>query len=60
MNASPVDGPFNGVVELDEPVLPDDYRIYGDYLYVVDVSFSSGRFSAMRMPGAFTKPAALD
>jgi hypothetical protein len=22
--------------ELDEPILPDDYPIYGDYLYVVD------------------------
>lgn len=21
---------------LDEPILPDDYPIYGDYLYVVD------------------------
>jgi hypothetical protein len=22
--------------ELNEPILPDDYKIYGDYLYVVD------------------------
>ena len=22
--------------ELDEPVLPDDYPVYGDYWYVVD------------------------
>ena len=22
--------------ELDEPILPDDYPIYGDYLYVAD------------------------
>lgn len=22
--------------ELNEPILPDDYPIYGDYLYVVD------------------------
>ncbi len=22
--------------KLDEPILPDDYPIYGDYLYVVD------------------------
>jgi hypothetical protein len=23
-------------VKLDEPILPDDYPVYGDYLYVVD------------------------
>lgn len=22
--------------ELDEPILPDDYPVYGDYIYVVD------------------------
>ena len=22
--------------ELDEPILPDDYPVYGDYLYVAD------------------------
>ena len=22
--------------ELDEPILPDDYPIYGDYLYIAD------------------------
>jgi hypothetical protein len=22
--------------ELNEPILPDDYPIYGDYLYIVD------------------------
>ena len=23
-------------IKLDEPILPDDYQIYGNYLYVVD------------------------
>ena len=26
----------NQAVELDEKVLPDDYPVYGDYLYVCD------------------------
>lgn len=24
------------MAELNEPILPDDYPIYGDYLYIVD------------------------
>lgn len=30
------DGKHTATVELNEPILPDDYPIYGDYLYVAD------------------------